>query len=204
MVHFGVPTLNTKVDAYIAKQADFAKPILTHFRKLVHETCPDVTETIKWGMPSFEYHGILCGMAAFKKHAAFGFWKHDLVVGKDTRSREAMGSFGKITSLDQLPTKKEFGGWMKIAMKLNEDGVTAPREKTKTKKPITMHPQFKAALAKSKKAKAAFDKFAPSCQREYMEWVGDAKRDETREKRIATAIEWIAEGKKRNWKYENC
>lgn len=199
-----MPTTNPKVDAYIAKQADFAKPILIRLRQLVHETCPDVTETIKWGMPSFEYQGLLCGIAAFKAHATFGFWKHDLVIGKDAKSREAMGSFGRLTSVDQLPSKKQFAIWMKIAMKLNEEGIKAPREKTTSKKPIPMHPQFKAALGKNKKAKATFDGFAPSCQREYLEWISEAKRDETREKRIATAIEWMAEGKKRHWKYANC
>lgn len=203
-LRFIMPTLNPKVDAYIEKQADFAKPILVHLRKVVHETCPNVTETIKWGMPSFEYQGLLCGMAAFKAHATFGFWKHDLVIGADAKSREAMGSFGRITSVDQLPSKKQFAAWMKIAMKLNEDGVKTPREKKAPKKPIPLHPKFKVALAKSKKAKETFDNFAPSCQREYLEWISEAKRDETRDKRIATAVEWLAEGKKRNWKYENC
>ncbi len=199
-----MPTPHSSVDAYIAKQADFAKPILMRFRELVHETCPDVTETIKWGMPSFEYKGILCGMAAFKAHATFGFWKHDLVVGADKKSREAMGSFGRLTSIDQVPTKKQFAAWMKIAMKLNEDGVKSPREKTTTKKPVAMHPKFKAALAKSKKAKETFDGFAPSCKREYLEWIAEAKQDATRDRRIATAIEWMAAGKKKNWKYEKC
>lgn len=195
---------NPKVDAYIAKQADFARPILSRFRELVHETCPAVQETIKWGKPSFEYNGILCGMAAFKAHAAFGFWKHDLVIGADAKSREAMGSFGRLTSLDQIPTKRQFAAWMKIAMRLNDEGIKAPREKTTTKKPIPMHPAFKSALAKDKKAKATFDAFPPSCRREYLEWIDEAKKDETREKRVATAIEWLAQGKKRHWKYENC
>ena len=205
MVHFGVPTLNTKVDAYIAKQADFAKPILTHFRKLVHETCPDVTEAIKWGMPSFEYHGILCGMAAFKKHAAFGFWKHDLVVGKDTRSREAMGSFGRLTSVDQLPTKKQFAAWMKIAMKLNEDGVKTPTARKSAPKPPPQTPDdLAAALEKNGAAQTTFDAFPPGCKREYIEWIVEAKREETRAKRLAQTVQWLAEGKRRNWKYENC
>lgn len=199
-----MPTTNPKVDAYIAKQAEFAKPILLRLRQLIHETCPEATETIKWGMPSFEYQGLLCGFAAFKAHATFGFWKHDLVIGKDAKSREAMGSFGRITSVDQVPSKRQFAIWMKIAMKLNEEGIKSPREKTTGKKTIPMHPDLKAALAKSKKAKATFDGFAPSCKREYLEWIAEAKRDETREKRIATAIEWMAEGKKRNWKYEKC
>ncbi len=195
---------NPKVDAYIAKQADFARPILNRFRELVHETCPAVEEAIKWGMPSFEYKGLLCGMAAFKAHATFGFWKHDLVVGADPKSREAMGSFGRLTSLDQLPSKRRFAAWMKVAMRLNDEGVKTPREKSTTKKAIPMHASFKSALAKSKKAKATFEAFPPSCQREYLEWIDEAKREETRDKRIATAIEWLSEGKRRHWKYEKC
>ena len=193
-----------RVDAYIARQAEFARPILERLREMVHAACPEAEEKIKWGMPSFEYHGLLCGMAAFKKHATFGFWKHDLVIGADATSREAMGSFGRLTSLDQLPTKREFSKWMKRAMKLNEDGVAAPREKSSTKKPIRLHPLFKAALGKNAKAAAAFDSFPPSCRREYVEWIAEAKKDDTRQRRIATAIEWLAQGKRRNWKYEDC
>lgn len=203
-VLLGMSTRDPRVDAYIARQGEFARPILEKFRALVHETCPEVVETIKWRMPSFEYKGLLCGMAAFKAHATFGFWKHDRVVGADEKSREAMGSFGRLTSVDQCPSKRDFARWMKIAMRLNDEGVSTPREKSSTKKKVAMHPAFKAALAKSKKAQAAFDSFAPSCQREYLEWIAEAKRDETRDKRIATAIEWIGEGKKRHWKYEQC
>lgn len=193
-----------KVDAYIARQADFARPILTRLRDLVHETCPAVDETIKWGMPSFEYHGILCGMAAFKAHATFGFWKHNLVIGADEKSRQAMGSFGRLTSVKQLPAKRQFASWMKRAMKLNEDGVKTPREKSTARKPVAAPAAFKAALAASPKARATFNAFPPSCKREYLEWITEAKRDETRDRRIKTAVEWLAQGKRRNWKYERC
>lgn len=195
---------NPKVDAYIASQADFARPILVRLRELVHETCPEVEERIKWRMPSFEYHGLLCGMAAFKAHATFGFWKHDLVIGADEKSRQAMGSFGRLTSVRQLPAKRQFAAWMKRAMKLNEDGVKAPREKSTTRKPIPIPPEFAAALARNAAAKATFDNFPPSCRREYLEWITEAKTDATRNRRIATTIEWLAAGKRRNWKYEKC
>jgi len=195
---------DARFDAYIKRAAPFAQPILTKLRQQIHAACPDVVETVKWGHPSFEYKGILCGMAAFKQHAAFGFWKHDLVVGKGTRSDEAMGSFGRLTSVSELPPAARFAGWVRKAMELNDAGIQVERVKTRRKKPITMHPDFAKALAKDKKARAHFDAFSPSHQREYMEWVGDAKQDATRERRIATAIEWLAQGKSRNWKYERC
>ena len=193
-----------RFDAYIKKAAPFAQPILTTLRERIHAACPDVVEVVKWGHPSFEYKGILAGMAAFKQHAAFGFWKHDLVVGKGTRQNEAFGSFGRITSVAELPPAARFAGWVKKAMELNDAGVKVERVKTKRKKPIAMHPEFEKALAKDKKARANFDAFAPSAQRDYMEWISDAKQDATRERRIATAVEWIGQGKRRNWKYENC
>lgn len=199
-----MPERNPKVDAYIARQADFARPILARLREMVHDACPEVEEKIKWGMPSFEHRGLLCGMAAFKKHATFGFWKHDLVIGADAKSREAMGSFGRLTTVDQLPGKRPFKAWMKRAMKLNEDGVVAPREKSSRRSSVRQHPAFKAALAKHAKARATFTALAPSHKREYNEWIAEAKKDETRTRRIATAIEWLAEGKRRNWKYEGC
>ena len=195
---------DARFDAYIKKAAPFAQPILTQLRQRIHAACPDVVETVKWGHPSFEYKGILCGMAAFKQHAAFGFWKHDLVVGKDAKSKEAMGSFGRITSLKDLPPAAKFAGLVKKAMELNDAGVKVVRDKTKKKKPISMHPDFAKALARDAKARAHFDAFSPSGQRDYMEWIVDAKQDATRERRIATAVAWIAQGKSRNWKYERC
>lgn len=193
-----------RVDAYIEKRAEFARPILERLRELVHATCPDVEETIKWGMPSFEYHGILCGMAAFKQHAVFGFWKHELVIGDDEKWREAMGSFGCLRSVRELPTRVQFARWMKKAMQLNVDGVKAPQRKRARRAPAKLHAAFRAALAKSSKARASFAALAPSHRREYVEWIAEAKRDETRARRIATAVQWLAQGKRRNWKYEKC
>ena len=197
-------TRDKRVDAYIENAAEFARPILTEVRARVHKSCPEVVETLKWRMPSFEYKGILCGMAAFKKHAIFGFWKHSLVVADDSKANMAMGSFGKLVTLDQLPKKPEFARLVKKAMKLNVDGVKAVRNKTSKKKPITMHPALKRALAQNPKARAHFEEFAPSKQREYMEWISDAKADETRERRLEDAILWISQGKPPNWKYMNC
>lgn len=199
-------TRDPRIDAYIEKAQPFARPILKHFRAVVHESCPDVVETMKWSSPSFEHEGILCGFAAFKEHAVFGFWKHELVVDEhDFKSREAMGSFGRMTSMKDVPPKAQLKRWIKKAMKLNEDGVKVVRKKTTAdKKPVTMPPALKAALAKNKKAQATFDAFSPSHKKEYMEWIGEAKGEDTRARRLAQAIEWMAEGKPRNWKYMNC
>jgi uncharacterized protein YdeI (YjbR/CyaY-like superfamily) len=195
-----------RVDAYIEKAGDFARPILVHVREIVHAGCPDVEETIKWSMPSFVYAGgILCGMAAFKQHVSFGFWKHALVVGEGV-PRDGMGSFGKMTSVKDLPAKKQLLDWIKQAMVLNEEGVKTPgvRKSSKPKPPPTAPDDLAAALKKNKKAQATFDAFSPSAKREYTEWVEEAKRPETRVKRVAQAVEWMAEGKQRNWKYANC
>ncbi len=193
-----------RVDAYVEQVAPFAQPILRRLRDAVHAACPDVVETIKWRMPSFEWKGLLCGMAAFKAHAVFGFWKHDLVIGDDPKAKEAMGSFGCLKSLADLPSKAELARYVKRAMALNEAGVKAPKQKTRPKKPLAPHPEFAAALKRNKRAQATLDAFPPSCRAEYIEWIADAKRDETRAKRIATAVEWLAQGKRRNWKYESC
>jgi uncharacterized protein YdeI (YjbR/CyaY-like superfamily) len=197
-------TTDKRIDAYIAKARPFAQPILERLRAMIHATCPEVVETLKWRHPSFEYRGLLCGMAAFKAHAAFGFWKHDLVVGKDGSAREAMGSFGRITEVSELPSKGVFARHMKVAMRLNEDGVQVERKKTRPKAPIAMHREFAAAMAGSRKAQATYASFPPSAQREYLEWVADAKSDDTRARRIAQAVEWMAQGKRRHWKYEKC
>ncbi|MBK6940468.1 MAG: YdeI/OmpD-associated family protein [Planctomycetes bacterium] len=193
-----------RVDAYIAKAAAFAKPLLTELRARVHANCPGVVETIKWGMPAFEYLGPFAGMAAFKKHAVFGFWKHDLIVEDDGKAKEAMGSFGCLSELEQLPTKAQFAKYVKTAMTLNENGVKVERKKTRPKTPMAMHPEFKAGLAKNKKAKAGFEALAPGQQREYVEWIGEAKQDATRTRRLEQALEWLNEGKSRHWKYKKC
>ena len=193
-----------RIDAYIERAAPFAQPILRHVRAAVHEACPHVEETIKWGMPTFVHAGgILCGMAAFKQHASFGYWKHALVVGEG-EPRDGMGSYGKMTSVDDLPAKKTLLAHIRKAMKLNEDGVKSPARKAAPKPPPETPADLAAALKKNKPAQAAFDAFPPGCKREYIDWIVEAKREETRAKRLAQAVEWIAEGKRRNWKYENC
>ena len=199
-------TKDPRIDAYIAKSAEFARPIMKELRAVIHEACPEVVETLKWSAPSFEYKGMMCGFMAFKAHAMFGFWKHELVVdAHDFKSKEAMGSFGRITSMDDLPSKALLKRYVKKAMKLNEDGVKVVRQKTtKDKKPVTMPKELAAGLAKNKRAKATFDAFSPSHRREYMEWIGEAKGEDTRARRLEQALEWMAEGKPRNWKYMKC
>ena len=198
-------TRDPRIDAYIERAAPFARPILAHARALVHQACPQVEETIKWGMPTFVHAGgILCGMAAFKQHASFGFWKHALVVGEG-EPRDGMGSYGKMLSLDDFKAKKIVLAHIRKAMKLNEDGVKMPAaRKAASKLPPEMPEDLVAALNKDNAAKATFDAFPPSCRREYIEWIVEAKREETRAKRLAQTVEWLAEGKRRNWKYENC
>lgn len=186
-----------RIDAYIAKQQDFAKPIINYVRDLMHEGCPAVEEDLKWSSPAFIYQGaILAGCAGFKEHVQFGFWKHELLVG----DRVGMG-FGKVTSIDDLPPKRELLALIKKAMALQEQGVKSPHMKKTPRKPIPMAPDLKAALAKNKKAKATFDAFSPSHKREYLEWITEAKGEDTRARRIKQALEWMAEGKPRNWKY---
>jgi hypothetical protein len=189
-----------RIDAYIAKAPDFAKPILTHVRALVHTACPNVEETMKWSTPTFDYKGIMCGVAAFKQHCAVGFWKHRLVIG-DGRAEKSAGSLGRITSLDDLPSDRALMAYIKKAAKLNDDGVAVERERKAPKAPLKAPAYFTAALKKNAEARKTFDAFSPSQKREYVEWVTEAKTDATRDKRLATAVEWMAEGKVRNWKY---
>ncbi len=194
-----------RVDAYVRKSAVFAKPILTYLRETVHSAAPSAEETIKWGMPFFMYDGrILCSMAAFKAHCAFLLWKGSQIVDKSAdHGNKAMGQFGRLTSVADLPSKKALTGFIKKAMTLHEEiAKSPPQPKAKAKKPpIPMPAPFKAALAKSMKASAAFEKLSPSHRREYLEWITEAKTGATRDKRIATSIEWISEGKSRMWKY---
>jgi uncharacterized protein YdeI (YjbR/CyaY-like superfamily) len=193
-----------RVDAYIAKAAPFARPILEHLRALVHEVCPDADETIKWGMPFFVSGGAsLCHMAAFKRHAAFGFWRHVDVMGGE-RPAEGMGSFGKLATLDDLPPKRTLATLLKRAAALNASGTKPPRAAAKkTPAPLPEMPaDFAAALQGVPAARRTWDAFSPSHRREYLDWILGAKRAETRAKRIAQAVEWLAEGKSQNWKYE--
>ncbi len=190
-----------RIDAYIARAPEFARPILNHLRAVVHESCPDVQETLKWSMPSFEYHGLLCGMAAFKQHATFGFWKGKLILDRSGRDLDdAMGQFGRLTSVKDLPAKRVLAGHVKKAMALNEAGTTVKRA-MKPRAVLKMPRDLKAALAKNRKALATWDGLPPSAKRDYLEWVLEAKQEATRARRIATSVEWIAEGKRRHWKY---
>ncbi|MCC7307604.1 MAG: YdeI/OmpD-associated family protein [Acidobacteria bacterium] len=202
-----MPLIDPRVDSYIERSADFAQPILTHLRELVHKACPDVTETIKWGMPSFEYKGMMCGIASFKAHCTFGFWKQKLLESDAfPASKTAMGSFGRITSLKDLPKDKVIIGIIHQAMELNDKGINVPKTKngSRSGKEVVIPDVLAAALKKDKAARETFEKFPPSCRREYIEWITEAKTDATREKRLATTLEWLAEGKRRNWKYEKC
>lgn len=195
-----------RVDAYIEKSADFAKPILTHIREIVHSGAPSAEEAIKWGFPHFMYGGkILCSMAGFNEHCAIHFWKGDLVLGQNRdMPRDGMGQFGRIRTISDLPARKILTGYVKQAVKLNEERAQAPtRAKQKAKKPEIETPApLLAALKKNRKARAMFDSLSPSHRREYVEWIAEAKTDATRAKRIATTTEWLTDGKSRNWKYE--
>ena len=193
--------IDPRVDQYIARSADFAKPILMHIRKVVHQACPNVEETMKWSAPHFDYKGMMCGMAAFKGHCAFGFWKAALVLD-DPAADEGMGSFGKLTSVKDLPSDRQLAGYVKKAAKLNDDGIKVVRKAAAPKKPLKVPVDFAAALRKNQAARRTFDAFSPSNKREYLEWVTEAKTDATRSKRMATSVEWLSQGKTRNWKYE--
>ncbi len=197
-----MPSNDPRIDDYIERSADFARPILEHLRRLIHTACPNVEETIKWGAPHFDHKGSLAGMAAFKGHCAFGFWKHALMSGgRGKLERTAMGSFGRITSIKDLPKDKEIIALIHTAMELNEKGIKIPKKRVPAKE-IVMPDVLAAALAKNQKAKAQFDRFSPSHRREYIDWITEAKTAPTRERRLATTIEWLGEGKSRNWKYE--
>jgi uncharacterized protein YdeI (YjbR/CyaY-like superfamily) len=200
-------TRDQRVDAYISKSADFAKPILNNLRESVHEYCPEVEETMKWSFPHFMYRGMLCSMASFKQHCAFGFWKGSLVVDAKGRTLEqAMGQFGRIGQLSDLPTRTALRGFIRKAMQLNEAGVSARERRPKAgpRKALRAPPYFTAALRKNKAALATYEALPPSKKREYVGWLTEAKTDATREKRLASSLEWLAAGKARYWKYEKC
>lgn len=197
---------DARIDSYISKSADFAKPILIHLRELVHLSCPEVEEKIKWGFPHFDYKGMMCSIASFKMHCAFGFWKASLMKDKtliaNAESETAMGHYGKITSLKDLPSDKKIIAHIKEAMMLNEKGIKLPAKKVTAVNNETLVPDyFLKQLKKNKKAFTTFEKFSPSHKREYIEWITEAKTDETKNRRMQTAIEWMVEGKSRNWKY---
>jgi uncharacterized protein YdeI (YjbR/CyaY-like superfamily) len=199
-----------RIDAYILNANEFAQPILIHLRALVHAAYPEVEETIKWGFPHFDYKGeMMCRMAAFKQHAVFGFWKANLmkdpILHQTAKSEVAMGHLGRITSLSDLPSDKKLIAYIKEAMKLNDQGIKVQKkEKQKDLEPIQTPDYFQSALKKNKSAQKTFVLLSPSCKKEYVDWITDAKTEVTRNKRLTQAIEWMAEGKKRNWKYEKC
>ncbi|MEW6361619.1 MAG: YdeI/OmpD-associated family protein [Acidobacteriota bacterium] len=198
-----MPKTDPRIDAYIEQAADFAKPILLHIRGLVHQACPEITETMKWSFPHFDYKGIVCSMAAFKRHCAFGFRKQSLLESDAfPKEKTAMGSFGRITSLKDLPADSEMISLIKKAVALNEAGIKAEKKKPQPPKELKVPEALAAALAKNKKARAVFDKLSYSHRKEYIEWIEGAKTEPTRLKRIATTLEWITEGKSLNWKYE--
>ena len=193
-----------RVDAYVARAAPFARPILEHIRARVHAAVPDVVETLKWSAPSFTRDGkILLMMAAFKKHAALNFWRGQELRGGEA-SGEAMGQFGKLTSLADLPGDDEFDRLIRQAADLAATAPAPRKVKHEPKPPAELHPDFAKALAANPRAKATLDAFPPSARRDYLDWIAEAKQDKTRAKRIADAVQWLGEGKRRHWKYENC
>ncbi|HEY7188422.1 MAG TPA: YdeI/OmpD-associated family protein [Vicinamibacterales bacterium] len=187
-----------RIDAYITKAAPFAKPIITHVREVVHEACPEIVETLKWGHPSFDHHGIVCGVAAFKAHCVLSFWKAALLGDAALLQRQ-------VASVADLPGRRDFVRLVKQAAKLNEDGVTVPEEPRKRPsetRPLDVPDVLTNALRKNKKAQTTFDAFSHTNKKDYVDWITDAKSDDTRQKRLEQAIEWMAEGKPRNWKYQ--
>jgi len=187
-----------RINAYISKAQPFARPILTHLRRLVHRARPDVEENIRWGSPFFDHNGMLCFMASFREHAVFGFWKGKLLFGKEHKG--AMGHFGRLTSVKDLPGDKELLGYIRKAAELNERGLKRKRPARGTQKVIVPR-DLKMALAKNAKARTTFENFSYSHKKEYVDWITDAKRDETRKKRLKTTIQWLGQGKPQNWRY---
>ncbi len=200
-------------DAYIEKSADFAQPILARLRKIFHSACPDIQEVMKWSVPHFEKDGLVGGMAAFKKHVSLGFWKsremddpHNLFEGDPKAGMCAI----KFTDVRDVPPPKILAAYVRQAVKINMEKANAPKPKArkttgrKVAQNVTVPADLKSALAKNRKARETFDNFSYTNRKEYVEWITEAKRDATREKRLRTTIEWLAEGKRRNWKYENC
>ena len=198
-----MPTSDPRIDAYLATVPDFALPILTRLREDVHAACPGVVETIKWSRPHFTLDGkLLCGMSAFKAHCTFGFWERE---GAAEGKGGAMGDFGRIASLADLPSRTDLRKQIKAHAALLQAGAPRAQKPNRAPRPqLEMPADFAAALAQVKAARKTYDAFPPSKQRDYLEWVLEAKREDTRAKRIAQAVQWLAEGKSRNWKYEAC
>jgi len=202
--------MDARVDAYIAKAQPFAQPILNHIRETMHRALPEVQETIKWSMPFFTTPGgkIIANMAAFKAHCSFGLWASSVreqLKAAGFESDGSMGTLGRIASVKDLPADRMLVKLIKEAAAAVEGGESLmKRKKTVPKALPEIHPEFAAALKKNKAAIKVYEAFSPSCKREYLEWINEAKRDATRTTRIEQAVTWIAEGKQRNWKYQNC
>jgi uncharacterized protein YdeI (YjbR/CyaY-like superfamily) len=200
-----MPKKDERVDAYIEKSADFAKPILTRLRDLVHQACPEIEEKMKWSFPNFDYKGPVCSMAGFKQHCTFGFWKTSLMKDPQqilTESREAMGQLGRVKRVEDLPADEVLIAYIKEAVELNEKGIKLPsKPKNTAPQELSVPESLISALEANPSAFETFEKFSYSNKKEYVEWINEAKTDETRDKRLTTAIEWMAEGKPRNWKY---
>jgi len=198
-------TRNPKVDAYIERSPEFARAILSHLRALVHRACPQATETIKWGFPNFEYKGILCNMAAFKNHCAFSFWKASLLSDRRKilrrHGKTSMGQFGKVRDLRDLPSDSVILAYIKEAKSLNDLGAKVPAGEARTKPPLRVPADFRRALGSSTKARGTFERFSTSHRREYIDWLTSAKTTGTRKRRLTTAIQWLEQGKIRDWKY---
>jgi uncharacterized protein YdeI (YjbR/CyaY-like superfamily) len=194
---------DARVDAYIEKAEDFARPILVHLRKLVHAACPDVEETIKWTFPNFLFKGILCSMAGFKRHCTFGFWhpvmRRELIKGGPTRG---MGQFGRITSMEDLPPDGVTTKYIREAMKLADVGVKVSRKRPMKREPLKIPAILTRALKANPKSLANFKAMSFSHQKEYVQWISEAKQEETRERRVRKAVAMISQGKSQNWKYE--
>lgn len=197
-------TTDPRVDAYLASVPDFARPILAELRQRVHDACPQVVETIKWRVPSFECRGLLAGMAAFKAYCTFSFWKETLLQQAGGDIAATVARCGRLFAVGDLPSRAAFTKALRRAVACNETGVPLPRKTPKPRPAIAVPREFAKALARAKVAQRHFAAFAPSHQREYLEWITDAKREETRGRRIEQAIEWLSEGKHRSWKYERC
>lgn len=197
-------TKDPRVDAYIAESAEFARPILRHLRKVIHQGCPAAVETIKWGFPFFDYRGLLCGFAAFKAHCSFFFWRDIDVSRWRDRSKlagEGMGQFGKIASLTDLPKQTVLLACVRAAVTQRDAASARPKRARQPGKERPVPADLKKALAANVKAAATFQNFAPSHRRAYLDWIADAKQPATRERRLRTTIEWLTAGKPQNWKY---
>ena len=199
---------DTRVDAYIAKKAPFAQPILTELRAIIHEAHPEIDEDIKWGAPAFMHKGIVCIIAGFKEYVGVNFWKGALIVPSMARRAtddKDMKQLEKMHSVEELPPRRKIMEYVRAAVKLNEGGVPTPNRgkdaPARKRAPLRTPPSLAKALARNAKAKATYDGFSPSHKREYVEWIGEAKTAETRDRRIEQALGWMAEGKPRNWKY---